>query len=157
MEDGGEEHRETAARGLARAGGGDAAEHGSGAEKAAASGSPSSHAAQAAAKNYLAAVMGRPGTAADWKNAVAAGTLLLDRVGGVIAAAAEALWQARAETGLNNLKGVRSGFEGLMDPTLLEYLKEMEACGVPARSTGNRARVAARSHQSALTAGPELY
>ena len=108
MEDGGEEHRETAARGLARAGGGDAAEHGSGAEKAAASGSPSSHAAQAAAKNYLAAVIGRPGTAADWKNAVAAGTLLLDRVGGVIAAAAEALWQARAETGLNNLKGVRS-------------------------------------------------
>ena len=73
---------------------------------AAPSGSPSGHAAQAAganshaaleaAKSYLAAVIGRPGTAADWKKAVAAGALLLDCVGGVISAATESLWQARA-------------------------------------------------------------
>ena len=52
---------------------------------------------------------------------------------------------------------MHKGFDGVMDPALLEYLKEMEACGVPARSTGPRARAAARPHQSALSAGPQLY
>ncbi len=76
---------------------------------------------------------------------------------GDLAAAARALLRARATLGMVNSNVVREGFEGLMVPNLLDYLKEMEACGVPARSTGPRARAAARPHQSALSAGPQLY
>ena len=63
----------------------------------------------------------------------------LHSVDGDLAAVARALRRARGTLGTDNLKGVRESFEGLMDANLLDYLKEVEAFGVPARSTGPRA------------------
>eukprot|EP00969_Alexandrium_andersonii_P023787 1038351-Alexandrium_andersonii.AAC.1 len=65
--------------------------------------------------------------------------------------AAEALWQARRRMGLGNLRGVRdAGLDGKIEATLLEYLRDVEAKGAAARSTGPRGRVEAKPHQSAM-------
>ena len=96
------------------------------------------------------------GAAGAWSATARAGGRVLKECGGNIAEAARRLWTAKAERGLDNLRGVRTEFDGMIEPALLEYLWDVEKRGVSAQSVGPRGMSTARPHQSALEAGPQL-
>ena len=73
----------------------------------------------------------------DWKRVLEAGDHLLT-VAGDVQTAAEALWDARAAHGLDNLKGVNSKeLDSILHPLLLEYLRSVGNQGMVARHLGS--------------------
>ena len=110
------------------------------------------------ADDYLRRVRGRAkGTPEAWKEAECGGEALIRATGGV-RQAAQSLWDSRRRMGLDNLKGIHDhSLEGALDKDLLDYLRDIELNGAPARSTEARARVEAKPHQSALSALDQVY
>ena len=73
----------------------------------------------------------------DWKRVLEAGDHLLT-VAGDVQTAAEALWDARAAHGLDNLKGVNSKeLDSILHPLLLEYLRSVGNQGMVTRHPGS--------------------
>ena len=134
-EDAEDESSTTRSRSRSRAGGGDAA-----------------------ALDYIEAVSGLgSGTPSDWNLVRGKGDQLLEESGSV-QAAARALWSARKEVGLDNLRGVQDeGLQKVLHPDLLSYLREMETNGVPARFVGPRRRVEGSLHPMAKKNIDQVY
>eukprot|EP00971_Amphidinium_carterae_P037954 746150-Amphidinium_carterae.2 len=95
-----------------------------------------------------------------WGRASWLGTELLTLAGSV-SHAAIALWKVRASMGLDNLEGVQSSeLESVIDPTHLEYLRNVQYKGVNARCDQPedlRTRFASKPHSSATEALNQVY
>ena len=77
---------------------------------------------------------------------------------GSVRAAAESLWAAREQEGLNNFKGVEDEYlDTILRPDLLAYLRDVRRKGMAARCVGPRERRKAKLHPNAKRNVDQLY
>ena len=97
------------------------------------------------------------GTVTDWEKVLTCGDALLSAAGSV-EGAARALWDARKENSLDNLKGVNSPeLDAILHPLLLEYLRSVEENGMVARHPGSDSRVSSGLHPNAKLHLNQVY
>lgn len=113
---------------------------------------------RSAARDYIEAIQKvGAGTPTDWKNVIHAGNRLL-RAAGSVEDAARALWRARPDYGLDNLKGVNNPIlDQVLHPDLVAYLRDVEANGMAARFQGTRRRVEGSLHPMAKKHLDQVY
>jgi len=83
---------------------------------------------------------------------------LLTEANGDVVRVAQALWEARPNLGLDNLKGIfDEKYDAQIERNLLEYLRSVAREGVPARSNEERCRVEAKPHKSVIDNLSQVY
>ena len=97
------------------------------------------------------------GSPAAWKQVCDGGESLVRRAGSV-RKAAESLWEAREEQGLNNLCNVEDPYlDTVLHPDLLAYLRDVRRSGLAARYLGERRRCQAKVHPNGRRNLAQVY
>ncbi|CAK0902505.1 unnamed protein product, partial [Prorocentrum cordatum] len=107
---------------------------------------------------YVAYAKAQPtGTVDAWRGAAARGEALVELAGSV-EEGARALFKARSDLGLDNLKGIfDSDLDRHLAPDALLHLRDQAGHGVAARDTGIKVREECKPHQSAADVLDQCY